>query len=79
MAASATDAQPLLELKDVTVCFGHAKHSVVALQSANLTIGRGEFVALVGPKAAVADTILSLREDCCGPPAAACLSAMRAR
>lgn len=60
VAASAADAQPHLELKDVTVCFGHAKHSVVALQSANLKIGRGEFVALVGPSGCGKSTILKL-------------------
>ena len=60
VAASAADARPHLELKDVTVCFGRAEQSVVALQSANLTIGRGEFVALVGPSGCGKSTILKL-------------------
>jgi NitT/TauT family transport system ATP-binding protein len=58
--AALADAQPHLEVKDVTVCFGHAKQSVVALQSANLKIGRGEFVALVGPSGCGKSTILKL-------------------
>jgi NitT/TauT family transport system ATP-binding protein len=57
---AAADPHPHLELKDVTVCFGSAHQSVVALQSANLTIGRGEFVALVGPSGCGKSTILKL-------------------
>jgi NitT/TauT family transport system ATP-binding protein len=56
----AANAEPHLELKDVTVRFGRAQQSVVALQSANLTIERGEFVALVGPSGCGKSTILKL-------------------
>lgn len=52
--------EPHLELSDVTVRFGRAEHSVVALQSASLSIVRGEFVALVGPSGCGKSTILKL-------------------
>lgn len=60
MAAPAVGQEPHLELKDVTVRFGHAGQSVIALQSANLSIGQGEFVALVGPSGCGKSTILKL-------------------
>jgi NitT/TauT family transport system ATP-binding protein len=53
-------AERHLELKNVTVRFGSADQAVVALQSANLVVGRGEFVALVGPSGCGKSTILKL-------------------
>jgi NitT/TauT family transport system ATP-binding protein len=59
-SAAPAAAEPHLELKDVTVRFGLAEQAVVALQSANLAVGRGEFVALVGPSGCGKSTILKL-------------------
>jgi NitT/TauT family transport system ATP-binding protein len=49
-----------LRLTDVTVRFGAGERAVVALQAANLEVGRGELVALVGPSGCGKSTILKL-------------------
>jgi len=59
-AAASASVERHLELKNVTVRFGAAEQEVVALQSANLAIGRGELVALVGPSGCGKSTILKL-------------------
>ena len=46
--------QPLLNLRDVSVRFG----AVQALNKVSLTIGRGDFVALVGPNGSGKTTLL---------------------
>jgi NitT/TauT family transport system ATP-binding protein len=59
-AAAAGSSERHLQLRDVTVQFGQAEQAVVALQSANLEISRGELVALVGPSGCGKSTILKL-------------------
>src|SRR5262245_48652306 len=49
-----------LRLTDVTVRFGTGERALLALQAANLEVGRGELVALVGPSGCGKSTILKL-------------------
>jgi NitT/TauT family transport system ATP-binding protein len=57
---SAVGPEAHLRLTDVTVRFGAGEHALVALQAANLEVGRGELVALVGPSGCGKSTILKL-------------------
>ncbi|MEO6061168.1 MAG: ABC transporter ATP-binding protein [Thermoflexales bacterium] len=47
-AAVLREPQELLEVKNVTVVYGHGKRSFTALRDINLRVGKGETVALVG-------------------------------
>lgn len=49
-----------VELEDVTLSYGREGHQVHALGETSLTIGQGDFVALVGPSGCGKSTILKL-------------------
>ncbi|MFA5049937.1 MAG: ABC transporter ATP-binding protein [Candidatus Micrarchaeia archaeon] len=50
--------KPVLELRNVTKCYGEADCSVVALDGATFTINEGEFVAIIGPSGSGKSTLL---------------------
>src|SRR5579862_6111539 len=50
----------LLELKEVSKSFAHAKGNLLVLQNISLTVELGEFVALVGPSGCGKSTLLRI-------------------
>lgn len=52
---------PALELKDVTVSYSDGDSQVKALDSVNLSINPGEFVAVAGPQVPVSPRCSLLR------------------
>jgi NitT/TauT family transport system ATP-binding protein len=68
-ATSGTGPDNIIRLQDVEVVFGRGERSVKALDPTNLTISRGEFVALVGPSGCGKSTILKLVSNLLTPTA----------
>jgi putative ABC transport system ATP-binding protein len=59
-APFAESAAPLLELKDVGKDYVSGDHRVAALRSVSLTVGRGEFVAIVGASGSGKSTLMNV-------------------
>lgn len=57
---SAASGVPVLALRNVVRTFGRAGNETHALRSANLTVQRGEFVAVVGPSGSGKSTLLNI-------------------
>jgi len=53
-------SETVIETKDLTKEFARDQFRIVALQGANMTVGRGEFVALMGPSGSGKSTLLHL-------------------
>lgn len=49
MAQTSIQRHPLIEFKDVTKVYGNGQAAVQALDRVDLSIGQGEFVAMMGP------------------------------
>jgi putative ABC transport system ATP-binding protein len=60
MSVSELRANPIYELRGVARRFGQGATEVVAVRDVDLTIGEGEFVALVGPSGSGKTTLLQL-------------------
>jgi len=60
LANSPADGAPLIELTGVGKRFYRKCHTIQACQNVNLTIARGEFVALVGPSGCGKSTLLNM-------------------
>ena len=50
----------VIELKDLGVTFTDREEPTVALQHINLTIGKGEFVAIIGPSGSGKSTLMNV-------------------
>ena len=55
-----TVAGPLLELRDVSRCYGHGEAMVTALDRVSLRIMPGDFVSIMGPSGSGKSTMLGL-------------------
>ena len=60
MSVTELRANPIYELRGVARRFGQGATEVVAVREVDLTIGEGEFVALVGPSGSGKTTLLQL-------------------
>jgi ABC-type lipoprotein export system ATPase subunit len=60
MSVTELRANPIYELRGVARRFGQGATEVVAVRDVDLTIGEGEFVALVGPSGSGKTTLLQL-------------------
>ncbi|MGC4071839.1 MAG: ABC transporter ATP-binding protein [Nibricoccus sp.] len=53
------DSTPLIELRDLTKTYGQGDAAFQALRGVNLTINRGEFVAVMGPSGSGKSTLMN--------------------
>ncbi|MEM6887206.1 MAG: ABC transporter ATP-binding protein [Pseudomonadota bacterium] len=63
------EKQPLLRFEDVAVTYGAGENTTQALSPTNLTIPRGDFVALVGPSGCGKSTLLRIAGELLRPSA----------
>lgn len=59
-ADSATNGQPIIELRGVTKVYGQGQAAVAALQGIDLKIAEGEFVAVMGPSGSGKSTCMNI-------------------
>ncbi|WP_310584643.1 ABC transporter ATP-binding protein [Deinococcus sp.] len=64
---SAPDAPPIVSIRDLSMVFQVPGGQTVALQDANLSIERGEFISLIGPSGCGKTTLLRLLADLVQP------------
>ncbi|BDP44367.1 sulfonate ABC transporter ATP-binding lipoprotein (plasmid) [Deinococcus aetherius] len=62
-------SEPIVSIRDLQMVFPHPGGQTVALQDANLNIGRGEFISLIGPSGCGKTTLLRLLADLVQPTA----------
>ena len=52
--------EPLVELRNVSMTYGHGEHAVKAVDNLSLTINKGEFIAVVGPSGCGKSSLMKL-------------------
>jgi len=52
--------EPLVELRHVSMTYGHGEHAVKAVDNLSLTIKKGEFIAVVGPSGCGKSSLMKL-------------------
>ncbi len=60
MKKNMQDRAPLIELREATKVYGSGDAAVHALAGVNLTIGEGEFVAIMGPSGSGKSTAMNI-------------------
>ena len=60
MTSQSAPSTPLVSLQNVLLAYGTAEKRQVILDETNLTINKGDFVALVGPSGCGKSTILKI-------------------
>ena len=60
MQSPPSEAEPLIELRDVTKIYGHGDAEVRALGGVSLRITRGEFVAIIGASGSGKSTCMNV-------------------
>ena len=60
MSDASAPATPLVELRQVSRVYGHGEASVAALRGISLTIGAGDFIAMMGPSGSGKSTCMNI-------------------
>jgi NitT/TauT family transport system ATP-binding protein len=60
---------PIIEVTNVSKCFGSGQEEVSALQDVSLTVETGEFISLIGPSGCGKSTLLRIIADLIHPSA----------
>jgi putative ABC transport system ATP-binding protein len=60
MATTPSPVTPVIDLHSVTKTYGNAKLQVTALEAVDLTVERGEFVAIMGPSGSGKSTLMNI-------------------
>ena len=53
-------AEPFIDVADVSLVYGEGKDSTLALEHTNLSVARGEFIAVVGPSGCGKSSLMKL-------------------
>jgi putative ABC transport system ATP-binding protein len=60
MANEARNGTPVIDIRQVTKTYGNGKIAVTALDAVDLTVDRGDFVAIMGPSGSGKSTLMNI-------------------